>query len=150
MIAHLTPTAQTHFLTGTAAPCTSVFKPVWIDAGLPDTGPEPAGTYDEASLFWRHEVLHRATLRDYGRRIRFYAGERDELEREFIGEALACSGAAAAERAAFSAQCFAQADEAERRWWERVSRAMHLSDMGPLYAAAWRRFNREAELPALP
>ncbi|NLH06846.1 MAG: peptidase U34 [Chloroflexi bacterium] len=150
MVSHLTPDAQTHFLTGTSAPCTSIFKPVWIDAGLPDIGPEPTGTYDEATLFWRHEALHRATLRDYATRIRLYADERDELERGFIEGALSCASAPQEERAAFSARCFEQADQAEADWWKRVQAAAGPARMGPLYAAAWRKFNTEAKMPELP
>jgi hypothetical protein len=41
----------THWLTGTAAPCTGIFKPMWVDA-VPDVGALPTGSYDEASLFW--------------------------------------------------------------------------------------------------
>jgi hypothetical protein len=61
-----------YFVTGTAAPCTSIFKPVWLDVGIPDLGPQPAGTYDPATLFWQHERLHRATMQDYGRRLELY------------------------------------------------------------------------------
>jgi dipeptidase len=64
MISHLSPGLHTHWVTGTAAPCTSTFKPVWIDSGLPDMGPSPRGTYDDATLWWRHENLHRDILRD--------------------------------------------------------------------------------------
>ena len=65
-------------------PCTSVFKPVWLGTDLPDTGPTPVGSYDEATLFWRHETLHRATLRDYATRSALYRDEREGLERRFI------------------------------------------------------------------
>ncbi len=53
MVSHLAPGTQAHFVTGTAAPCISLFKPVWLGAELPDTGPTPTGTYDGATLFWR-------------------------------------------------------------------------------------------------
>jgi hypothetical protein len=115
MVSHLAPEIQTHFVTGTSAPCTSIFKPVWLGAELPDMGPAPAGTYDAAALFWRHEVLHRATLRDYATRIALYQDERDELERSFVAGVLAGAG-----RTAYTTQCFAEADQATGRWIERV------------------------------
>ena len=49
MISHLHPDLRTHWMTGTAVPCTSVFRQVWIDSGLPYLGPSPSGTYDDAS-----------------------------------------------------------------------------------------------------
>ena len=147
VVSHLTEEHQTHFVTGTAAPCTSLFKPVWLDADLPDTGSAPSGTYDAATLFWRHEALHRATLRDYAARIARYQSEHDALEHSFIEGALACRDESPAERATYSARCFAEADAAEARWLERVTAQRVASRAGPLYTTAWRGFNRAARLP---
>jgi secernin len=147
MISHLRPGCPTHFVTGTAAPCTSVFKPVWLDVPLSDMGPAPTGVYDAAALFWRHEMLHRATLRDYGTMIRLYEGELDALEDEFIAGALERACDAADARAAFSAQCFAQADGAEVRWLQRVLAAEVRRRPNRIYSAAWRLRNRQAEMP---
>lgn len=146
MVSHLTAERQTHFVTGTAAPCTSIFKPVWLDADLPDTGPTPSGTYDAAALFWRHEALHRATLRDYAARIAQYQSERDALEHGFIEGALACRDRSPSERSAYSARCFAEADEAEARWLERVTAQPVTSRPGLLYTTAWRGFDRAAHI----
>jgi secernin len=145
MVSHLRPECPTHFVTGTAAPCTSVFKPVWLDVPLPNTGPAPTGEYAAATLFWRHETLHRATLRDYGTLIRLYEDELDALEDEFIIGALERACAAKDARAAFSAQCFAQADAAEARWLQRVSTAKIRQRPNWLYSAAWRLRNRRAK-----
>jgi dipeptidase len=141
MVSHLAPEVQTHFVTGTAAPCTSIFKPVWLGHELPDTGPTPNGEYNAATLFWRHEALHRATLRDYATAIASYRDERDELEKCFIADALNC---APTHRANFSARCFAQADQAEARWVERLPRDKKYP--GVLYAMAWNQFDDQAGL----
>lgn len=144
MVSQLSPGAPTHFVTGTSAPCTSVFKPVWLGGDLPDTGPAPTGVYDEATLFWQHEVLHRATLRDYAARLNLYRRERDELEQRFVSGAFQTP-----DRAAFSAQCFAEAGAAGRRWIDRVRPADLSQPQSVLYSLAWRRFNRRAQLPDL-
>jgi secernin len=148
MVSHLRPDCPTHFVTGTAAPCTSVFKPVWLDASLPDTGPTPTDTYDAATLFWRHEALHRATLRDYRTLIQLYQDELDVLEDEFIAGALERACDAVSERAAFAARCFADADAAETRWLERVLAAGVRRRPNRLYTAAWSRRSRQAEMPS--
>jgi secernin len=144
MVSHLAPAGQTHFVTGTSAPCTSIFKPVWLDADLPDMGPSPTGTYDAAALFWQHEVLHRVTLRDYATRRALYCEERDELERRFIAGALTCT-----DRSAYAAQCFDAADQATRRWTECVRPADILTHQPLLHSLAWRKFNRQANMPPL-
>lgn len=146
MVSHLTPEGATHFLTGTSAPCTSIFKPVWTGIELPDIGPEPSGTYDESALWWRHEALHRATLLNFPARLNLYAGERDELERKFVDGALACRTSPLAERAILIQDSFAQADAAESAWQERVFADASPARRGPLYAAAWAGYNRAAQL----
>ena len=82
------PDLPTYWLTGTSAPCTGIFKPVYLGgAGLPDLGPEPTGDYDPESLWWTHERLHRAVIRDYATRLPLYRAERDALEAKFLSEA---------------------------------------------------------------
>lgn len=146
-VSHLHPTHPTHFFTATAAPCTSLFKPVWLDAGLPDAGPLPQGDYDPHSLFWRHERLHRATLEDYPTRHALYAAERDALEQGWVNQALAAAQALPDERLAFSQGCFDQAVQAEAAWLERLLQAPARPGGGLLYRAAWREFNRQARWP---
>jgi dipeptidase len=119
LVAHLTPVAPVHWLTGTSAPCASVFKPVWLDAGLPDLGPAPTADGDAAALWWRHEAFHRAVVRDFpALRERFWP-ERDALETRFLS-ALPSASAPAAERRGYTAQCFAEADQSLVGWTERV------------------------------
>ncbi len=142
MVSHLATGLQTHFLTGTSAPCTSIFKPVWLGAELPVTGPAPTGTYDQAALFWRHESLHRATLRNYAGNMPLYAGDRDALECRFMTEAMSIRDHSSAERAAFSARCFAEADEAEADWRARIAEAGFKDTRPFLYASAWKGFER--------
>ena len=147
MVSHLARDVQTHFVTATAAPCTSIFKPVWIDANVPDTGSTPQGEYGAATLFWQHEALHRETLRDYATRIALYAEERDAMQERFVQGALTHRNEPMEERAAFSVRCFAEANDAERRWTERVRSAPIKSKNGFLYESAWRTFNTEAQMP---
>ncbi len=148
LVAHLSPGRPTLFVTGTAAPCTSLFKPLWLDAA-PDLGPAPTGVYDPQTLFWRHERLHRAVLRDYPARVAALAEERDRLEQRFVAEALAAAGRPAAERAALAADCFAQAEAAEERWLAQVAAIPPRGRNGLLYRRAWAGFDRAAAMPAI-
>lgn len=144
MVAYLDGNAPLILATGTSAPCTSIFKPMWLDA-LPDLGTDPSSTYDSASLFWSHERLHRATLLNYPERIKAYAGDRDELEKKFVQGALNLSKASAAERAEFSAHCFREAAQAEADWLKRVEQVPARRKF--LHASAWNGFNKKAEMP---
>lgn len=116
MVSQLTAEQQTHWLTGTSAPCTGIFKPVWIDAGLPDIGPAPVGHDDGAALWWRHEALHRTVMEDYPARLHMYRPERDALEAGFIEAAVECRSASVSERITCTGRCFGLADQALERW----------------------------------
>lgn len=146
MVSHLHTDHPTHFITGTAAPCTSIFKPVWLDEQLPDMGPVPTGTYDTTTLYWRHESLHRTTILDYATFIQLYKAERDTLEQEFLTKALESAHHSAPERIAFASNCFAEADAAEVRWLKQLSSAKLQKRRKWLYTIAWNKFNRQSQV----
>lgn len=147
LVAYLDQSGPIVFGTGTSAPCTSVFKPVWVDAELPDMGPRPTETYNPESLFWAHERLYRLVLGNYTERLAVFQAERDELEADFIQGALALAGAPAVERAAYSAKCFRRAFEAEADWLEKVRRVPEKKSLlKSLHNSAWKKFNKEANL----
>ena len=131
------------FATGTAAPCTGIFKPFWVDAA-PDMGKRPTDCFEPESLYWSHERLHREVLRNYPERLASYQDERDSLEREFITGAFALQGAERAERKAYSEVCLQEAAEAELRWLTEVKRIPPKPKW--IHGKAWTVFNRKAGL----
>ena len=84
LVVHLSEERPTVFATGTSAPCTSIFKPFWVDVPLPDMGPRPTDKFNGDTLFWAHEALHRSILRNPASRMALFAEERDRIEGEFI------------------------------------------------------------------
>ncbi|MFA5785644.1 MAG: C69 family dipeptidase [Actinomycetota bacterium] len=84
-VADLTPAGVRHWVTGTSAPCTGLFKPVEVGRPL-DLGPEPTGVADPASLWWRHERLHRRALRDPERLLPLFTPDRDAIERRWLAD----------------------------------------------------------------
>jgi secernin len=148
LVSHMRADGQTHWVTATSAPCTGVFKPIWLDAGMPETGPAPTATYDEATLWWRHEALHRALLRDYAVRLPLYASERDQLEAGFLAAEEDCRHVSAPERLSFSRRCFDQAADATVRWTKAVQAMPVDTGMPWLYERAWHGRNREAGMPS--
>ncbi len=129
------------FATGTAAPCTGIFKPVWVDAPL-ELGAAPGGHFDPQTLFWSHERLHREVIRNYPERLAVYRDERDALEKDFIQGALEISGASREERRAYSRSCFNRARQAEDRWLGEVRQVAVKESF--LHRLAWKGFNTTA------
>jgi secernin len=149
MVAHLTKAGPVVWVTGTAAPCTSIFKPVFLGgAGLPEIGPEPAGKAGGQSLWWKHERLHRTVIRAYAVRMASFCEERDALEAEFLAQSLACAGSdlpePAARRFELSQACFRRAEEATERWSGQMAGKPIVRRPPRLFSLAWDRFDREA------
>jgi dipeptidase len=111
-IAELTPGGVRHFATATAAPCTGLFKPVRVGEPL-ELGPAPTDRFDAATLWWRHERLHRTVSRDPERLLPLFAEERDELEAGWLAAGSAVSPAAV----------FSEGDRRLAEWSARVAQA---------------------------
>ncbi len=131
-VADLRPGIARHWVTDTAAPCLSVFKPVRVTEPL-DLGPAPTVRCDARSLWWRHERLHRRLIADPAPLAEEYAAERDALE---VQLRLERSG---------PAEAFACANELLARWLERIASLEAGVDRRPPIARAyWRKRDARA------
>lgn len=151
LAAHLKEGEKTYWVTGTSAPCTGIFKPVWLAGDIPlDIGPAPGRGFDPDSLWWRHEVLHREVLRDFRTRLDAYEPERDEIERKYVrdaGEMKEASAEMASHRAALTKKAFGESDEAETRWLQKIKTMPISRKTGLIYRLFWNDRNRKASLP---
>lgn len=122
-----------HWVTATAAPCLSLFKPVRVDEPL-DLGPPAADRDDRRSLFWRHERLHRRVMTDPERLAPLLLPQRDDTERAWLA-------APPEPRAAF--------EEGDRLLaaWTREVEASAVRDRRPIWVRRyWRRRDQRAGL----
>ena len=122
-----------HWVTGTSAPCTSIFKPVTVSTPLEvDPVPMPENHVDPAYRWWRHERLHRLALRDHPASLARIGPERDRHEAAWLAEPPA------------GAEAFAVADALEQRWLADLVSA-GLPDRRPLWLRRqWRGTGRAA------
>lgn len=133
-ISELRPGDSRHWVTATAAPCTSLFKPVRVDDPV-DLGPFPCDVADPATLWWRHERLHRLTMRDPRLLRRLFENERSALQMSWFRDP-------PAPREAFQMHL-----EMLKKW---VPRLIHsdASDRRPWWVRRyWRRRNEWARVP---
>lgn len=135
------------FATGTAAPCTGIFKPLWVDSSLPEMGPTPTDIFDPSTLFWSHEVLHRIVERQFPKRIELYAKDRNRLEKDFINGALDLINAPREDRMNFSMQCFEHAARAEEDWVRKVQSIPEEKTLTHrLHDFAWNKIDTKANI----
>jgi secernin len=132
-VSSITPNRTVHWVTGTAAPCTGLFKPILMEVGLPAHGTRPGAHEDSTSLWWRHEQIRRY-LEECEREVRDgFIAERDALEGRFVQEMTECgsivdvSSRDAAQRMIL--RCWSDAMAFESQWFER-SRATRIERQG--------------------
>jgi hypothetical protein len=129
-VSELSPDGVRHWATGTAAPCCGLFKPVRVAEPV-EVG-RPTDRAENESLWWRHERLHRAVLRDPARLLPLFAAERDAVEARWIAEPPG------------SADAFAEGDRLLAEWTARVA-AEPAADTRPWWARRyWNTRNRRA------
>lgn len=138
--AHLKPGRLTCWATGTSAPCTAVFKPVWItDRGLPDIGPAPGAVYDAGCLWWMHENLHRLVIQDYEHRMSIYKGARDALEKRIL---LRAATADPEDRWEVSRTVFDEARQATLDWIKQVGASKVTRRENFVFRQYWEKQNQ--------
>lgn len=139
-----------HWVTGTSAPCTSIFKPLLLGAGIPSNAPTPTDRFDPETLWWRHEILHRCVLRSYPERIAAFKEERDALEKAFIARMADTLGRAAPdseETRKTVEDCWREAWAAEEKWLRTVRNLPPRRGRDSSFLKSWSRLNRAAAFP---
>lgn len=149
LVSDLTGPLPVHWVTGTAAPCLSLFKPLVMGLPLPEHGPPPTDRFDPRSLWWTHERLHRTALRAFPTALALIADEGDAVEAAFrdrMAEASAGDGQAVATAVA---ACWAEARAVEVRWMQLVTDLPKAgpSAIGRRGAVSWARLNTVASFP---
>jgi dipeptidase len=121
-----------HWVTGTSAPCTSTFKQVSVGDPV-DLGPPPTNVFDAATLWWRHERVHRTMARDLAGQCASFATTRDELESSWIADPPG------------SLEAFRQAAQLEESW---LAAHGQIGDRRPAWVRrTWRELDQRAQMP---
>lgn len=147
LVSRLTSGAATHFVTGTAAPCTSLFKPLWIDTPLVLDNLQAGEAFDSQSLFWQHEMLHRLVLKDYQHGMRLITARRDKLEADLLNQALSAANSDLMERQSIARKAFNKACSFDEECRTSLKSLSRVTKQGILYRHAWRKWNQSAGLP---
>lgn len=79
--------ASTFWFTGTSAPCISIFKPFFIPGKtlLEGNNLAPRET-PNASMWWKHELLHRKVLLNYQESVSVFQKEKDAFQKEILAQ----------------------------------------------------------------
>ncbi|MCI0513430.1 C69 family dipeptidase [candidate division KSB1 bacterium] len=147
LVAHLHPRHPTYFATATAAPCTSIFKPLWLDTPLPELERPLTGEYDANTYFWQHERFHRSVITNFQNSISRFQEVREEQEKENVARALQIAAQPQAVRVDFARECLQRAIALEQEWLARVTESQGREHQGFWHKRAWKKWNRLAKMP---
>ncbi len=127
MVSSVAADRQVHWATGTAATCTSIFKPIVVGVEIPDHGPAPGESDDGQSLWWRHEALRNYLLAEDPNSdvVQTFEAERDVLEATFVDRMSQDDDNVAAKIAA----CWKDAMRFENSWIETAKRNSNSSSV---------------------
>ncbi|MBU2510736.1 C69 family dipeptidase [bacterium] len=144
LVAHLKEDKHIYWATGTAAPCTSLFKPIWFnDQVLPDLGPLPKGHFNSKSFWWNHERIHRSVLHDFSL-FEPYREERDRQEATFIKYAYRTGPK---ESFNFTSEAFETSRTLTKKWLQEIqNKNKNNSPYNFLYRRYWKQQNQKARL----
>ncbi|NTV36110.1 MAG: hypothetical protein HGA53_04075, partial [Anaerolineaceae bacterium] len=145
MISHITPEISTYWVTGTSAPCTGLFKPVWLDTGLTGGNWTAGKEYSPESLWWRHEKLHRAIIQDYRKRIVKIQESQTAYDVKYCESA--ASAASFDERLEVSNKAFSEAAILELQWMEQIENIPVQRRNAFYYSMVWNGWNKTGSLP---
>jgi secernin len=150
MVAEMGPDGTVGWFTGTSGTCVSIFKPLFTGVELPDLGPLPTEQFNPAALWWKHELLHRRAMTDFGRFVPEIRKDFDVLETEFLSEAPSVLKGTSREKKEFTDYCFKKAEAATEAWITRLCSHDNLTFADADYRGMWHKYNSMAGLAGIP
>lgn len=130
------------WVTGSSAPCLSIFKPMSLDQELNYFGQSPELYYDSHSYWWQQERIHRMILKDYSKLSPEYLQEANDLELSFLNKMNEFNG-----QIEIIADCFDEAFIFQKKWVEKLREGQIKDTTNILYRLAWNKNNKLAKMP---
>jgi len=132
-VSELRAAGALHWVTATAAPCTSLFKPIRYETPV-DLGAAPGEGADD-SFWWRHEVFHRQVMVDPPALFPVFMEARDKVERAWLDDPPAAE------------EAFAKHRSLLQTWTNELAQWSQRTVREPWYIERyWRKRNRQAGL----
>ena len=146
LVAHLTDSNPTFWVTATSAPCLSLFKPVWFQGDVvPDLGPQLGATYNNDAYWWQFEALHRVILDSYLSRKMLLTEDQQAFEERWVNKVYESNQ----KGFALTQEAFDESIQVFKHWLERIGQQAGGNGTNLLYKSYWRGLNKSAGVPRL-
>jgi dipeptidase len=130
------------WVTGSSAPCLSIFKPMKVTQDENYFGQSPQLEYDPNSYWWQQERIHRKLLLDYQGSSKEYIQERNDLERDFLTRMENPDS-----QNEIIEKCFKDAIIFQQEWIEKLQKTEIKNKTNFLYSSEWKKNNQLAKFP---
>ncbi|MEM3257769.1 MAG: C69 family dipeptidase [Thermoproteota archaeon] len=140
---------QVHWFTATSTPCISAYKPVFIQAGLPNLKLTPSEFYDSSSIWWIHEKMYRKMLGSFKEYFPMVKEKIDSMETYFqkraekLRDNLLDGKTTPKELRKLTDEAFSTSVEFERSFCNEAEARKTLNLFFELY---WKKWNSEAKI----
>ena len=132
--------------TMTSAPCTSVFKPMGLSDGFAkDISVDDGRYFDEDSIWWFHELLHRKILRNYPELIKVVREEFREFELSLLKNIQQTKSDTAIE--IITKESIKKHRQIITKFVDRLPQMDVKPTTGWLFNRYWNHINRQAKIP---
>lgn len=144
MVTKVSPTEKNLWVTGSSAPCISIFKPFSIEMEENPFGDKPQKTCDETSYWWRHELLHREAIKNYPEFAPMIKEAYRKAEDQFISFTKEAQSSQSKNDEVSIYKSFEIARDLMEELIEKIS-SQKIKDINPIYhKLAWNKFNQQA------
>ena len=130
------------WITGSAAPCLSIFKPMTLDNEFDYFGQPPELYFDNNSYWWKNEIIHRKINMNYKKLSPEYITERNKLENLFLTKMENFN----TDQNTIS-ECFDDAKKFQKNWIDKLENVNIKNSNNYFYQIAWNNNNRLAQMP---
>lgn len=146
MVSEIGDGAATHWLTASSTPCTSIFKPFWFEAGLPEITLEATGEFDQRSFWWNHEKLARSIMLDYQNRSGQISGEIRNYQQEIIQKTENLAHALTTDKKQMIDDIYSTEFNLTRSWLNRIENLPIDKPVPFYYQQNMKMVNKQAKL----
>ena len=150
MVVRITENGITIWVTGTSAPCMSIFKPIWLESGLPESAQvKSTANFSPEHMWWQHELLHRAIIKDPRQYLPMIEEDQQKSETAFLKQARLIQDSNDTKgKTKLSQQCFLEAEKLTNKWIDLVDNIPPKNLPSLLYRRAWKKRNERVNFPS--
>ncbi len=155
LVSHVKKDIQVHWVTGSAAPCISTFKPIFFPKpGLKKKLKTSDAIFYANTFWWMNEKFQRLVSLDYQKRLSTFRKERDEFEENISKQVQSIlkkvtgkpTEANLKKMEKITSDAFSKSIKNVKKWTKQIEHLPIEAKTGLFYRSYWNKQNKQAKL----